>query len=394
MAEQLSVRERIGVIDGLRGLAISLVVFFHVFINFTPPGYRTVWVGDMEIHPFSLLANGWVGVNLFFVDSGFVLFLPFASGERRIASWADVRQLYARRAWRLLPLYYVVLSGGFLIAWLNGQWSSVTLEEIVSCLTFLFPFQSSTWVPTSNMVLWSLGVEVWFSLLFPIFVILIAHFGMVRFSIVALLVATVTRVVAYRYSIGDVHSPYLNAVADSLPGRIDNFALGMMVATAYRRGFIQTLRPAWLGFSAFSGAIMVWYATSQWDAYYFATQGLWTPIIGNVLTNFGCALLLFSVLGSRSVLKWIFEISFLRVAGIGCYSLYLVHGALLPLFAARFRFSVVQGLLFVAVTGSVSVLTYFLIEKPTMHRGRRSATLSRAVSALSSVEGGHGSVRS
>jgi peptidoglycan/LPS O-acetylase OafA/YrhL len=181
MAANLNVQGRIGVIDGLRGLAICLVVFFHVFINFTPPGYQTVWLGDMEIHPYSLLSNGWVGVNLFFVDSGFVLFLPFANSERHIASWADIRQLYIRRAWRLLPLYYVVLLSGFLLAVLLKRWAYVTPLEIITCLTCTFPFHSSTWVPSSNMVLWSLGVEVWFSLSFPFLVLAIARYGLFQF---------------------------------------------------------------------------------------------------------------------------------------------------------------------------------------------------------------------
>ncbi|MCC7357821.1 acyltransferase [Candidatus Uhrbacteria bacterium] len=369
MAVGSNTRKRIGVIDGLRGLAIALVVYFHVFINFTPPGYHTLWLGDVEIHPFSLLANGWVGVNLFFVDSGFVLFLPFASHERRIASWADVRYLYVRRAWRLLPLYYTILIGGLMLSWIKNQWEYVTLAEVVSCLTFTFPFHPSTWVPTSNMVLWSLGVEVWFSLLFPLFVLAIARFGIWRFLVIAFMTATLTRFAAYRYCIGDIESPYLNVLADSLFGRIDNFALGMMVAVLYRRGIITKLRPFLVGSSALGGTILVWYATSQWDTYYFSKQGLWAPIAGNILINIGCSLLLMGVLGSQGFLKRIFEISLIRWAGIGCYSLYLVHGMLLP-FLIGHRFSVVYNLFFLIVIASMSVLTYHLIEKPTMDRGR------------------------
>jgi peptidoglycan/LPS O-acetylase OafA/YrhL len=45
-------------------------------------------------------------VNLFFILSGFVLFLPYAAGQRVMASWADVRHFYGRRFLRLMPLYY------------------------------------------------------------------------------------------------------------------------------------------------------------------------------------------------------------------------------------------------------------------------------------------------
>jgi peptidoglycan/LPS O-acetylase OafA/YrhL len=211
---------------------------------------------------------------------------------------------------------------------------------------------------------------VWFSLLFPLIVLVIARFGMWRFVVAAFVVAMVTRVVAYRYSIGDVGSQYLNALADSLPGRIDNFALGMMVAVAYRRGYIAKLRLVWTALCAFSGVILVWYATSLWDDYHFFRQGLWTPIVGNLLTNVGCALLLFGVLGSRGWKKRVFEVTPLRWAGIGCYSLYLVHGAALPLLTGH-RFSLSYGLLFVMMVVGVSALTYRLIEKPTMDRGRR-----------------------
>lgn len=369
MAEQSSIRERIDAIDGLRGLAIALVMYVHVFASLTPPGHQTVWLGDVEIHPYSVIANGWVGVNLFFIDSGFVLFLPFASGEKRIGSWDDVRRSYIRRAWRLLPLYYVVLVAGLALSWMRNRWAHVTPMEIVSCITFTFPFHASTWVPTSNAVLWSLGLEVWFSLLLPLFVLLISRFGMWRFLLAACAVATLTRLIAYHHSIGYVYLQHLNALADSLPGRIDNFAWGMAVAVAYRRGLIAKLRPALAGAAAFVGAMLVWYATSQWDVYYFSRQGLWAPIGCNILTNAGLALLLVGVLGSRGLLKRTFEILPLRWAGIRCYSLYLVHGMLLP-FLIGHRSSVGYGLGFVMVSVGISALTFRLIEKPTMNRGR------------------------
>ena len=58
---------------------------------------------DPEItQPLFFLSYGWIGVQLFFVLSGFVLYLPFARGRAKLETGADWKKFYLRRAARLL----------------------------------------------------------------------------------------------------------------------------------------------------------------------------------------------------------------------------------------------------------------------------------------------------
>src|SRR4051812_44273760 len=98
-------RERLGAINGLRGLAILAVVYAHAAAYRTPPGWHAVHWGEYTILPFAVLSNGWLGVNLFFVLSGFVLFLPYERSSRTMATLSDLKWFYAHRFQRLMPLY-------------------------------------------------------------------------------------------------------------------------------------------------------------------------------------------------------------------------------------------------------------------------------------------------
>src|SRR5690349_5053254 len=95
-------KNQIRELDGLRGLAVTLVMAFHLFP-------RAAYFTD---HPFllkisSFTSVGWVGVDIFFTLSGFLItsiLLRAKEGEHYF------RNFYARRALRIFPLYYVTIA--------------------------------------------------------------------------------------------------------------------------------------------------------------------------------------------------------------------------------------------------------------------------------------------
>jgi Acyltransferase family len=87
-------------IDGLRGVAICAVIFQHAFSH----GISHALVAFGVIGFPYLVDNGWMGVSLFFILSGFVLSLPYTGAETKFYDLAEVFAFYRRRARRLLPL--------------------------------------------------------------------------------------------------------------------------------------------------------------------------------------------------------------------------------------------------------------------------------------------------
>src|SRR5262245_1871381 len=90
-------------LDGLRGIAILLVMLFHFSDNGSDLAPSSVLV-DRIFHRLS--GAGWIGVDLFFVLSGFLItgILFDAKGTP-----SYFRNFYVRRALRIFPLYYVAL---------------------------------------------------------------------------------------------------------------------------------------------------------------------------------------------------------------------------------------------------------------------------------------------
>ena len=150
-------RPRMPELDTIRGIAVLLVLFFHGF------GFRYGIEGFPKLFVAATLP-GWMGVNLFFVLSGFLITGILLDSKPKADYY---RTFYIRRALRILPLYYAVLLLLAVLArtgWVNRQasWAFLGLSFFyLSNVTVLFG------VPMQYGVLWSLAVEEHFYLLWP-----------------------------------------------------------------------------------------------------------------------------------------------------------------------------------------------------------------------------------
>ncbi|GAA4006598.1 hypothetical protein GCM10022232_53070 [Streptomyces plumbiresistens] len=158
------VRERVGrrlyAIDGIRLLA-ALMVAVHHFAGTNradQPG-NVIWDRPVsEIMPtvFRLASYGWIGVEIFFVISGFVICM---------SCWGRTpRQFFVSRVIRLYPAYWfaVLFTTGVLMA-VPGVWERLRLREVLLNLTML---QSGSGVANVDGVYWTLWSELRFYLLF------------------------------------------------------------------------------------------------------------------------------------------------------------------------------------------------------------------------------------
>jgi peptidoglycan/LPS O-acetylase OafA/YrhL len=150
-------------LDGLRALAILLVLGRHSLRPFmSEDTYQSVVAaGPVDLTP--LLLNGWIGVDLFFVLSGFLIGRQAWRGD-------SLRRFWFKRITRILPAYWsclAIVGVGLSIA---GTWPTRG-ADFLAHLVMLQDYTGSVFVPS----LWSLGAEEKFYLLAPLLVFVLAR---------------------------------------------------------------------------------------------------------------------------------------------------------------------------------------------------------------------------
>lgn len=171
--EERRPRVHLDFLDGLRGLAAMYVVCFHFL------ALNTAGLPHWARHAVSWSNFGHSAVNLFIVLSGFSLMLPVAYSQDKLLR-GGTRLYLKRRAWRILPPYYVALGLSLVallaspqgMAALRGHaaadWSSnFTVGSLLSHLAVIQNL-SPEWAGRSNMALWSVATEWQIYFVFPL----------------------------------------------------------------------------------------------------------------------------------------------------------------------------------------------------------------------------------
>lgn len=164
-------------LDGLRALAILLVIFHHVVRNVADPFY-------------ALYQNGRYGVSLFFIVSGFLICTLFLREEQQRGK-ISLKSFYARRSIRLFPLYYVMLAlqAAAVFGTNFYQPESVALfaEKLPAYL-----FYYSNLLPTATdgpfFFAWSLAVEEQFYLWFGFAIVFLSRRALIFLVAAALVI--------------------------------------------------------------------------------------------------------------------------------------------------------------------------------------------------------------
>ncbi len=305
---------RILELDGLRAFAIIPVILHHCW----PSGSWASFVGEA----------GWMGVDLFFVLSGYLITGILLNAVRGKNSY---RNFLARRALRIFPLYYLCLALFTLIsvcradhaswdamkAWGGAGWFFVYLGNMRAAWTNHLP------PVLSFATLWSLQVEEQFYLFFPIAVALFSLENLRRFLIGCVIAAPVLR------SAMALFVPHSSIAGYALmPCRMDALAMGGIVAVAFysrsrERPRVAHARLALVaGGSAAAGIFCAALSHQRADTAYDP----WMRSVGYSVVDFTFASLLCLVLltpASRlcGMLRW----RVLVYTGQIAYGLYLLH---------------------------------------------------------------------
>jgi peptidoglycan/LPS O-acetylase OafA/YrhL len=140
-------------LDALRGVAVLAVVLYHGLHWWLPP---SISISPGARRLIFLATPGWLGVNLFFVLSGFLITGILLDTRNRPNYW---KSFYTRRVLRILPLYLVVL---LILRFYNG----VSWMYFLICMFYMANF-ASTRFGLGYGPLWSLAVEEQFYLMWP-----------------------------------------------------------------------------------------------------------------------------------------------------------------------------------------------------------------------------------
>lgn len=289
-------------LDGLRGVAILLVLISHsVFLAALPHG--------------EILKNGRFGVDLFFVLSGFLItgILLDSKGSEHY-----FRNFYARRALRIWPLYYLLLFLTFLVAPLFAPSLRSTAIRVWPAFVFYVQnivFMSSPAYPLALGVTWSLAVEEQFYMTWPALVFL---FKKRTLAIILVVLAAVS--LCLRLA-GLLHDAPLGFLHYFTLARLDAIALGSLMAiwlrspgctlAAWRARGYQFLILGGLGVALVP---IVTHKNGSIVGYTFMAVGL-TGVLGLSLASDTKA----SLLGRALNAKW------LRFVGRISYGAYLLH---------------------------------------------------------------------
>jgi peptidoglycan/LPS O-acetylase OafA/YrhL len=344
-------------IDGLRFIAILLVVLFHLSAEVVAKSRVPLTIQPWYSGVFAFLGRGDIGVRIFFVISGFILGRPFARHYLLGHPRPSLSSYYLRRLTRLEPPYLINISVcAISIALYNHlPWRTV-FPSFAASAVYLhgFFFRSTEFI---NPVAWTLEMEVQFYLLVPLLtLIFLSRNRWLRRSL-------------------------LGAASIALPAALQFVAFGRISETSPFWATIGWLLQYFLAGMLLSDIYVTempsWRASWLWDV---VSGAAWAILLARPDRLYPLEPLLIAVafIGAfRGVLlRRLFTVEWLAIVGGMCYSIYLWHFFVIALvFKLSRRLLVthdaltnflVQSMLILPCILAFCILYFVWIERPCM----------------------------
>ena len=317
---------RVPALDGVRGLAILLVILFHHTLMAQATAFDRIYVNLVRI--------GWSGVDLFFVLSGFLItgLLVDSKGGPHY-----YRNFYIRRTLRIFPLYYAFLFYVLYVCpwlWPDTPLAAMAREAMADrseawywlyVPNVLFA-RDETFGHPNLAVTWSLAIEEQFYLVWPLIVALTSRRALMWTCGALICVALAARTWLVLMEANPI-VPYVLPMC-----RMDALAAGALVALALRSGeapgvagarLLSIARPVAPGAAVI--VLMIWWAEDpqnggDWTEPIMQTAGYTTLALG-----FGAVVALAAAGDAGSWVVRCLSVSPLRTLGRYSYALYLFH---------------------------------------------------------------------
>lgn len=319
-------QDHIPALDGIRGVAIILVLLVH----FIPPVAMQWRPAEWFMKIFS--TGGWIGVDLFFVLSGFLI----TGILLKTKSQPDYfRNFYVRRTLRIAPVYFLalfILFGllPFIIS--TPRFSILQENQLYFWLyaTNIGLFTTGRGAMDSDIaapaIYWSLAVEEHFYLVWPAVVFLCSIRTIKNVCLSLIAISIVIRIIAVLLSDGEKSMFFYLT-----PCKMDGLAAGSLVATVlHEKGMaaLQAMIKPAIVTAALLCAVLV--------AYFLYMKGLWaghwfTLTIGlPALVAIFSSVLIVAVAAPSSLLSRMLSSRPLTFFGKYSYGMYVIHALILP----------------------------------------------------------------
>lgn len=351
-------------LDGLRGIAVLLVIIFHFsklpFISF-----------DFEI--------GWVGVQLFFVLSGYLITRILLNEKEELEFKPYLKKFYWRRTLRIFPIYFLYLFFVTFLYYLTGEPGDYNdAAPYLFTYTYNFFILTPEWQVTRVYGhLWSLSVEEQFYLCWPLIVFFLNRRNLKYFAI-----ALFFFVPLFRYFLGTVLLDQMNPnnVGPSIYlftlSHFDAFAMGGLLTMFNSKQRDLILKYKWpvMALVILIGIVNLFSYAAPITSYEISSLGyvvgnlenyqhVWSYTLLNIL--FGVAILSLVVEGSKLMSNKV-----LVFMGRISYGMYLYHFMAIIMIEKVFGKPVINELVtfiicLVSIIG-ISYLSYIVIEKPLL----------------------------
>jgi len=302
--------------DGIRGLAILAVVLHNSeFVERNGTGILVKLTG-------AITATGWIGVQLFFVLSGFLITGILVDA---LGSPGYFRNFYIRRTLRIFPLYYAVLIFALLVfPHLANvpEWTAIARKNQWWYWSYL-----SNWggvlghsIPGFTHF-WSLAVEEQFYLVWPVLVLALSRRGIIGLCTVMIATGPVIRLGLHLAGLPP-QAGYELTVA-----RWDALAAGALLAVLLRDAPLQATLARWIGRMtvASTGALVVLVLYERG----FHFDDLVVQVVGQSLVAFLSAALVYGCVtppaGAALRVQRLMSVAWLRFFGKYSYAMYVFH---------------------------------------------------------------------
>jgi peptidoglycan/LPS O-acetylase OafA/YrhL len=376
--QPIAVPTRLFGLDTLRALAIVVVMLYHLTI-----------FGELPESILPVTYHGWMGVDLFFVLSGFLIgqqaLKPYLTGQR-----LSLVEFYRRRAYRILPAYLVVLALYFLVpGWREAPHLAPLWKFLTFTMNFGFSFDRRAFSHA-----WSLCVEEHFYLVLPLLVVLLMRRPSARKSVAVLASVVLFGIALRAFLITHYPDDVWTRIYYPSYTRLDGLLTGVALA------IVRTFRPVWwnalmqrghtllIAGGACVGCV-VWMFRDQ-NLGDSTGSAMWGIILGLPLLSLGLGLITASSVSKNGVLARVRVPGAQTVATLA-FSLYLTHKAAGHLVMQRFpQIAEPHGpaswLLYAVTCFSVAWLLHVAVERPFL-RLRDRATRHKPASALEAEMG-------